>query len=198
MMPAMSDSDEEEVAESRRTIARRARRDAGVDSAKLANELMKLPASSLGKLGLDEDLRVDVDRARAVTATIARRRAERSLAGALRRVDLVALATRLENVRTTGVGDPRQLYQAERWRTRLLDEEGALAAFGEAFPTADHGAVARQIEAARKERSSGKPPGAGRALFRMVSAALDAAAAAASDADADDDDDEPADGGRDA
>lgn len=189
MMPAMSDSDDEEAPESRRTIARRARRDAGVDSAKLANELMKLPASSLGKLGLDEDLRIDVDRARAITAPIARRRAERSLAGSLRRVDLVALATRLENVRTTGVGDPRQRYLAEQWRTRLLDEEGALAAFSATFPTADHGAVSRQIEAARKERTSGKPPGAGRALFRMVTAALEAAESAAAAADDEGDDD---------
>lgn len=179
----MSGSDDDaEVPESRRQLARRARRDAGADSARLANELMKLPASSLGKLGLDEDLRHHVDRARAVTSPVARRRAERSLAGALRRTDLGELATRLENVRTTGVGDPRQLYHAERWRARLLDEEGALAAFRAAFPTADHGAVARQLEAARQERKSGKPPGAGRALFRMISGALEVEAQRAEDA----------------
>lgn len=166
--------------DSRRQVARRARRDAGVDSARLAHALMKLPASALGKLGLDEDLRVDVVRARAITAQIARRRAERSLAGALRRVDLEALEARLESVRATGLGDPRRLHQGERWRTRLLDEEGGLAAFVATYAAVviDAEALARQIAAARNERTTGKPPGAGRALFRQIAAVLDSAEAA--------------------
>jgi hypothetical protein len=53
--------------ESRRQIARRQQRKAGDRSARLANALMKLPVSALGKLGLNEDLRASVDRARAVT-----------------------------------------------------------------------------------------------------------------------------------
>ena len=77
-------------------MARRAQRAAGDRSARLAHALMKLPASALGALGLDEDLREAVNRARAVTANVARRRAERTLAGELRRVDLIDLEGRLE------------------------------------------------------------------------------------------------------
>lgn len=139
---------------------------------------MKLPASALPKLGLDESLRETVERARKVTSLIARRRAERSLAGALRRVNLVTLATRIENVRATGLGDPRRLHEAERWRTRLIDEDGGAAAFHAAFPEADHSGLSQQIADARRERMSGKPPGAGRALFRRISSTLEADAAA--------------------
>lgn len=150
-----------------------------MDSAQLSHALMKLPASALPKLGLDEDLREVVERARAVTSLIARRRAERSLAGALRRVNLVTLATRIENVRATGLGDPRRLHEAERWRTRLIEDETGAAAFHAAFPTADHSGLSQQIADARRERlPGGKPPGAGRALFRRISSVLEADAAA--------------------
>jgi ribosome-associated protein len=150
--------------------------------------MMKLPDSAIGKLGLDEDLHLDVVRARAITAPIARRRAERNLAGLLRRIDLVALATTIENVRTTGLADPRRLHITEGWRTRLLDEPEGIEAFRAAFPTANHKPLPRMIEDAKLERSSGKPPGAGRALFRHISAALEAAedAAEATEDDADD------------
>ena len=168
---------DDDLGESRRTVARRERRDAGTSSSELAAALMKLPQSSLGKLGLDEDLLAAVTQARKITAMVARRRAERHLAGTLRRVDLVDLATRLENVRTTGVGDPKRLHQAERWRTRLLDEPDGPSAFRTSFPTADHQPLSRLIAEALRERTTSKPPGAARALFRHITAVLDAEAA---------------------
>ncbi len=169
--------------ETKRQVARRERRDAGDSSEKLAHDLMGLQPSSLAKLGLDEDLLEVIIKARAVTALVARRRAERTVAGALRRIDLAALAARLENIRITGVGDPRRLHQAERWRTRLLDEDDAPAAFRASFRTASHQALPRLVEEARAERTTGKPPGAGRALFRHINAVLDDAATEAALAD---------------
>lgn len=174
--------EEPEEPPSRRQESRRARRDAGLDSSALAHSLMKLPDSSIAKLGLDEDLQLDVKRARAITAPIARRRAERNLAGILRRVDLRGLATVIENVRTTGLADPRRQHAAERWRVRLLEEAEGPAAFRAEFPTVNHKPLPRMIEDARLERSTGKPPGAGRALFRHISAVLEAAADAAEEA----------------
>src|SRR5688572_11118897 len=84
---------------SRRQLARRERRDAGEASARLAATLMKLPESALAKLDLDAGLEEALRQARAVTTMSARRRAERTVAGALRRVDVDELATRVENVR---------------------------------------------------------------------------------------------------
>ena len=171
-MPRWPDRDDR--GESRRQIARRQQRKAGDRSARLANALMRLPASALGKLGLDEDLRASVDRARVVTAHIARRRAERTLAGDLRRVDLVALDARLAQLQTTGAAEPQQFHLAEQWRARML--EGGLAAAAE-FPGGVAEPLPQLIAAAQRERDTGKPPGAARALFRHIAATLKAQSA---------------------
>ena len=160
MAPPSDDDDEL----SDRQLARQKVRRAGERSAELARELMEVPAWMLDKLELDEELRDAIARARAVKAQIARRRAERELAGTLRDANLADLRDRLARVRATGSVDADRQKRAERWRTRLLDEgDPALA---ELAPD-DHdlpGLVAR----ARRERDTGKPPGAGRALFRHI------------------------------
>jgi ribosome-associated protein len=165
----------DEVDESRRQASRRQRREAGEGGARLAKTLMALPASALGKLGLDEDLRAVVDRARAVTAHIARRRAERSLAGELRRAELGDLETRLTNVLETGAAAPRLFKLAEQWRERLIADSSAAAE----FPGGPQPELHALVHKARRERDTGKPPGAARALFRHVHAVLDADSRAA-------------------
>ena len=158
--------------ESPRQLARRQRRTAGDRSASAAHTLMELPAALLDGLGLDDDLREAVDRARAVTSHGARRREERHLAGVLRRVDADDLEKRLSNVQESGRADARLFQLAETWRTRLIDEgapaaEAFFATFG-----GDRAALAKLIEGARRERDTGRPRGATRALFRAVMAAL--------------------------
>jgi len=101
-----------------RQIARGKRRKAGDRSARLATALMKLPAPALKKLELDEELRETIERARAVTAHIARRRAERTLAGELRRIDLAELAEQFARLDQAGRTDAQQLHLAETWRAR--------------------------------------------------------------------------------
>jgi ribosome-associated protein len=158
---------------SNRQIARERQRAAGDRSAQLAGALMKLGEPALRKLDLEGDdndgLRDAIDRARAVTSHIARRRAERALAGDLRRYNLVELEAKLAALAEGNNADARELQLAERWRTRLLDEGIAAAAElpgggGEQLPTL--------LANARRERTSGKPPGAGRALFRYLVAKL--------------------------
>jgi ribosome-associated protein len=165
-------SDPHDAGESRRQIARRQRRNDGDQSAFVSRTLMQLSDSAIARLGLDAELRAEVDRARGTTSNVARRREERRLAGALRRFDLDDLEVRIANIRETGSAAPQQLHQAEAWRARLLDEgaEG-LAAFVARFKTmpAQLGAM---IEGARSERSTGKPRGAGRALFRQIAAII--------------------------
>jgi ribosomal 50S subunit-associated protein YjgA (DUF615 family) len=157
MLQTMTDRD----GESRRQIARRQQRKAGDRSARLAHTLMEVPASTIAKLELDDDLREDVERARAVTSPIARRRAERTLAGDLRGVDLVALADRISNVQDTGGTDVQAFHLAERWRTTLI--EGGIGAAVD-FPGDRGEPLAQLIDNAQRERDTGKPPGAARAL----------------------------------
>jgi ribosomal 50S subunit-associated protein YjgA (DUF615 family) len=156
---------------SARQIARSKQRRAGDRSARLANTVMKLGAAAVAKLEIEDDLRESIERARAVTSPIARRRAERTLAGDLRRFDLVELEQQLANLESNNV-DVRQFHLAEQWRARLIDDD---AAFAE-FPGGGDAELTRLIAAARQERSTGRPPGASRALFRHVATALKHAA----------------------
>ena len=162
-------SDDNDDPRSARQIVRGARRQAGDRSAKLALALMKLAPSAVRKLEVDEDLRDAIDRARAVTSPIARRRAERTLAGELRRVDLGGLAAQLGRIHETGTAATQDFHLAEQWRTRMI--EGGLAAAAD-FPGGVGDELSRLIDAARRERATGRPPGAARALFRHIVAAL--------------------------
>jgi ribosome-associated protein len=164
------DDDDDDAPEAARTVRKRELRDAGDRSARLATALMKLTASKLTKLELDPDLRAAVDRARAVTAHVARRRAERALAGDLRRVgDLADLERRLANIEETDAAEPRLFHAAEQWRARLIADGLAAAA---TFPGGAAEPLPTLIANAQRERDLGAPRGAARALFRHVFAAL--------------------------
>lgn len=162
-------ADDTDDGPSRRQLAKKERRDAGDRSGGLARKLMAVSDATLAKLELDEDLREVVDRARAITSHVARRRAERNLAGELRRIELDDIERRLSNVQSAGVAEPQLFHLAERWRARLLEEgDVALAA----FPGGGGDPLPRLVADARRERATGKPAGAGRALFRHVIAVL--------------------------
>ncbi|MEZ4403789.1 MAG: ribosome biogenesis factor YjgA [Kofleriaceae bacterium] len=182
--------DSDDTGETRRQQARRKRRQDGDQSARVARALMLASPSTVARLELDEGLRGSIDRARKVTALIARRREERRLAGDLRRVDLDALEVRLANVQKTGSADPGRFQRTEAWRTRLLEVGAeAVAAFVAEFPSADAARLTRMVDDARRERATTRPPGAGRALFRALTAAIAEADVEAPDAADDDDDD---------
>lgn len=154
---------------SRRQLAKKERRDAGDRSGDLARTLMNVAESVLDRLELDEELREVVDQARAIPSHQARRRAERTLAGQLRRFDLADVNKRLANVQSAGVAEPQLFHAAERWRARLI-EEGEVAAAE--FPGGLREPLPTLIADARREKETGKPPGAARALFRHVIAVL--------------------------
>jgi ribosome-associated protein len=147
-----------------RQIARSKTRRAGDRSADLANELMKLPAPALKRLAIDDELRASIEQARTITSHVARRRAERALAGELRGQDLGEIEAALAKVADAS-GDVRAFHLAEQWRARLIAEGMAAAA---EFPVPIDDELNRLVDAARRERETGRPPGAGRALFRHV------------------------------
>ncbi|MGE3455982.1 MAG: DUF615 domain-containing protein, partial [Kofleriaceae bacterium] len=110
-----------------RQVSRSLRRRAGDRSAELARTLMKLPESAMKRLEIEDELREAISRARVVTAHIARRRAERTLAGDLRQFDVSELEQQLERLEESRGPDVQHFHLAERWRARLI-EEGATAA----------------------------------------------------------------------
>jgi len=151
--------------ESPRAAAKRERRDAGERSARLARILMGWKESALDKLQMDAEVREELDKARKVTSQIARRRAEREFAAYLRAIDLDELEAYMINIEATNNVEPRLFKLAETWRARLIEDGSTAAA---EFPGGNVDPLPKLIQNARRERDSGKPPGAARALFRHV------------------------------
>ena len=175
---------------SEREISRGKRKREGDKSSELARALMLLKEPLLKKLVIDQEMRIEIDKARRITAPVARRRAERTLAGDLRRWDLLDLAEKLSKVHESNNLDTRLLHEAEEWRSRLIEEGPEIA---KDLPGGIDDELIRMIQIARRERDTGKPPGAARKLFRFVMDRLKAEPEAtdedaADDADDDDDD----------
>lgn len=132
---------------------------------------MNLGESTVKRLEIDDDLREAIGRARTIGPAVARRRAERTLAGDLRRFDLVEVEAQITKLQD-GNPDVQQFHLAEQWRTRLV-EEGP-AAIPEFPGGPDNEELPRLIAAAQREKTTGRPPGASRALFRHIAEQLKA------------------------
>jgi ribosome-associated protein len=165
----MTNDDEEEDVRSRRQLARAESRDAGERSAKLARTLMEIGEPALAKLQLDEEMRDAVDRARRVRTDQARRRAERALAGDIRRLDLDAVERQLADFKEGSVAEARRFKTAEEWRARLIAEGTAALS---SFPGGADALLPDLIADAQRERATGRPAGAARKLFRHVAERL--------------------------
>lgn len=159
-----------------RQIARSKVKRDGDRSSRYARDLMELGAAILKKLDLEEEMQEVVDRARKVKSHVARRRAERTLAGDLRKFDLTELAEKLAKAGQQSDEDVRKFHLAEQWRAKLIEEGMAAADMPGA---ADDEELPRLVDAARREKATGKPPGAARTLFRHVVGMLEAVQASA-------------------
>jgi ribosomal 50S subunit-associated protein YjgA (DUF615 family) len=95
-------------------------------------------------------------RARAVAFHAARSRAERTLAGELCRAEFSELEAQLANLREASHADARELHLAEQWRAGLI-EHGVAAA--SEFPGGGAPELSRLVEAAQRERATGRPQG---------------------------------------
>ncbi|MBX3700557.1 MAG: DUF615 domain-containing protein [Dokdonella sp.] len=147
------------------------RRDA-LDVLQLAQALASLSPAQLAPIPLTDPLRDEVQRTRAVTSHIARKRQEQYLAKQLRGLDeeaLAAIRAVLGEDRGRAQREAAALHRSERWRQRLLDEgDAALAEFITEHPAADRQQLRQLVRNALAERKAGKPPHAQRELFRLV------------------------------
>ncbi len=155
-------------------MVERKTRDHGKHSQELARKLMNLLEAKLDELVLDEHLMEEIKDSRRHTAPAARRREERRLGGVLRGYDLDEVEAALTAVTAEERAAAAAFKRAERWRERLIVEDDALVAFAEETGvTVDEG-WRSAVDDARHEKRHGKPRGAAKALFKKVSAALNA------------------------
>ena len=152
--------------------SRSQRRREALDVLKLAQTLAELSDAQLALVPLDDDLRAEVVRTRAVTQQIARKRQSQYLAKQMRKLDdaaLDAIRASLEHDRDHARRETAALHRVEQWRERLIG--GGDAALGELlqeFPSADRQHLRQLARNARLEREQNKPLHAFHELFRML------------------------------
>ena len=147
------------------------RRDA-LDIFKLAEALAALGEATLERVPLDDDLREEVRRTRAVTSHIARKRQTQFLAKQLRKLDeasIEAIRYALGTDREKAHRETAAMHRVESWRERLLAEgDDALAELLALHPGADRQRLRQLVRNAQAERKADRPPHAFRELFREL------------------------------
>lgn len=143
-----------------------------LDVLKLAEALAALSEAQLTDVPLDDELREEVRRTRAVTSHIARKRQTQFLAKQMRKLDeeqLEPIRAALANDRDKALREAAALHRIERWRERLLAEgDEALGEFVAAHPAADRQQLRQLVRNTLAERKANKPPHAYRELFREL------------------------------
>jgi ribosome-associated protein len=152
--------------------SRSQRRREALDVLKLAQALAALSDAQLARVPLDDDLRAEVVRTRAVTQQIARKRQSQYLAKQMRKLDdteLGAIRAALEHDREHAHRETAALHRVEQWRERLIEEgDAALGELLQEFPSADRQHLRQLARNARIEREQSRPLHAFHELFRAL------------------------------
>jgi ribosome-associated protein len=143
-----------------------------LDVLKLAHALVGMSDAQLAHVPLDEDLRSEVQRARAVTQQIARKRQTQYVAKQMRKLDddeLEAIRATLDRDRDTARREGAALHRVEAWRERLIAEgDDALTELMQQFPQCDRQHLRQLSRQSKTEREANRPPHAQRELFRAL------------------------------
>ena len=134
--------------------------------------LVQLPDERLRQLDLPENLLSAILEAKRITAHGGLRRQLRYIAKLLRTVDIDALMQTFAGADTVGAQDKQIFHAAERWRERLLAEDGAMDELMQNFPAADAPAL-RVLVRNIKNEPADRPSKHRRSLFRMLHALLE-------------------------
>lgn len=137
----------------------------------LAARLVELTPTQLGKAGLTDELRAEVDNVRSIKARVARKRQIGFLAKLMRRCEDGELDTAralLGEDREQHLRDTADQHRLEALRQQLIDDDDALTGLIEQHPDLDRQHLRSLIRQARRERDKNKPPSASRQLFRLL------------------------------
>jgi ribosome-associated protein len=134
----------------------------------LGAELVKLRRDQLQKIELPDALREAVEFAHRVTSHEGRRRHLQYVGKLMRQVDADVIRDALARVTGESRTAVAQMHLAERWRERLLADDGALTEFVAAHPGADVQWLRAAIRAARREIAAQQAPRHARELYRWL------------------------------
>ena len=138
----------------------------------LGEALTALSEEQLSELNLPERLLDAVLHAKSISKFGAMRRQLQYIGRLMREADGEAIAARLDAWKGVSREATVHLHLLERWRTRLIEEEAALAEFAAAYPGCDTQKLHTLIRNARREREAAQAPRSFRALFQELRAII--------------------------
>ena len=134
----------------------------------LGAELVELSAGQLKRIDLPEDILAAVRECQKITAHGAHRRQLQYLGKLMRGVDDAPIRAGLAVIRGESAAETARLHRLERMRTRLLEDEAALADVAAIWPGADLQQLRQLRRNAVKEQDTNKPPKSFRAIFQVL------------------------------
>ncbi len=134
----------------------------------LGERLIGLNSEQLAAIALPEDLQDAIERARHITKHEARRRQLQYIGRLMRAVDPEPIREKLKAWDGVSTEETARVHRIERWREKLLENDGAIGALVHAHPGIDTQRLRALARKAREERAAGRPPRAYRELFRAL------------------------------
>lgn len=146
------------------------------DLQEMGEVLVELSKDKLNQLDLPETLRDAVLEAKRITAHGGRRRQLQYIGKLMRSVDAAPIQAKLDEWNGNHAEETALLHRLENWRSRLIEDDAALAEFLTLYPAFDVQHLRTLIRNSRKEQQLGKPPKSSRELFRALREGLSAGA----------------------
>lgn len=134
----------------------------------LGAQLVALSAAHLERMTLPAELAQAVHEARRIASHEARRRQVQYIGKLMRELDAAPIRAQLAAVHGGSAEERARHQRLEHWRTRLIEDDGALTEFFAAHPASDLQQLRALIRNARREQAAGRPPRAFRELFRVL------------------------------
>lgn len=134
----------------------------------VGKQLTELKKEILPDLGLPEQLLEAVLGFHQMRSWGARRRQLQLIGKIMRSVDELAITQAIDMATGNDKMAVATLHRAEQLRDALIEDDKALTPFIENFPEVDIQEVRSLIRNARREKASGKPPKAYRALYKTI------------------------------
>ena len=135
----------------------------------LGEALVKLPAKTLTKIPMPDELRDAIDHARAIKSHGAQRRQLQYIGKLMRSLDPAPIQQALDAIRRVGQRATDRFHHVEHWRDRLIAEgPDAIDALLAEHPAAERQRLRQLLLNIQREHQHHQPPKAARALFRYL------------------------------
>jgi ribosome-associated protein len=139
----------------------------------LGERLVALNASQLDEVDLPQRLRAAVDDAKRFTRHEARRRQMQYIGRLMRDVDPGPIREKLKIWDGVSQEHTARHHRVERWRERLMQDDGALGELAKEQPGIDTQRLRSLVRSAREELAAGRSPRSHRELFRFLRITLE-------------------------